>query len=309
MSWTYENLEWHRMPYEAQGHHKEEDEEDKAEESCKAEIGNCRPREDSTSDRLGKIEDKTMIDITPSGVILTAENPTAAASFYSALLGWKVSDKYAPDGIDVCLLYGRTVAGISPQMGGLGSKWRVYVNVADIKETAKAVFTAGGKVIQETTLGNLGSFAVFADPFGTEFAVRQGENKVTSAPNRLGTFAWTELITDDLLAVSKFYGDLFGWTLGAPLPGDQLGHREWLANGRPIAGLLPRPPAMPKEIPPYWDVFFEVADLAATVEKAVRLGGRNLMPPIDIPHGRIAVFGDPAGTVFSVIKPKTGTRH
>ena len=251
-----------------------------------------------------------MIDITPNGVILTAEDPTAAASFYSALLGWKVSDKYAPDGIHVCLLHGRSVAGISPQMGGLGSKWRVYVNVADIQETAKAVVTVGGKVIQETTtLGNLGSFAVFADPSGTEFAARQGENKVTSATNGLGTFAWTELITDDLPAVSKFYGDLFGWTLGAPLPGDQLGRREWLANGRPIAGLLPRPPAMPKEIPPYWDVFFEVADPAATVEKAVRLGGRNLMPPIDIPHGRIAVFGDPAGTVFSVIKPKTGTRH
>ena len=40
------------MTYEAQGHHKEEA---KAEESCKAEIGNCRPREDSASDRLGKI--------------------------------------------------------------------------------------------------------------------------------------------------------------------------------------------------------------------------------------------------------------
>jgi len=31
------------------------------------------------------------------------------------------------------------------------------------------------------------------------------------------------------------------------------------------------------------------------------------MPPIDIVHGRIAVFSDPAGTVFSVIKPKAGT--
>jgi predicted enzyme related to lactoylglutathione lyase len=96
--------------------------------------------------------------------------------------------------------------------------------------------------IQETTtLGDLGSFAVFADPFGTEFAARQGENKVTRPANGLGTFAWTELTTDDLPAVSKFYGDLFGWTLGAPLPGDQLGRREWLVNGRPIAGLLPRP--------------------------------------------------------------------
>ena len=40
------------MTYEAQGH---PEEEDKAEESCKAEIGNCRNREDSASDRLGKI--------------------------------------------------------------------------------------------------------------------------------------------------------------------------------------------------------------------------------------------------------------
>lgn len=206
----------------------------------------------------------------PSGVVLTAANLTAATSFYGALFDWKESEKGASGRIATYLLHGQPVAGVSPQMGALRSKWRVFLNVADINETAKAVVAAGGKVVQETpALGNSGRFAVLADPFGAEFAVSEDENKVAAAANEPGAFAWSELITDDVLAVSKFYGDVFGWTLSAPLLDDQLGRREWLADGRPIAGLLPRPPAMPKGIAPYWDVFFEVADPAATLEKAV----------------------------------------
>jgi uncharacterized protein len=61
---------------------------------------------------------------------------------------------------------------------------------------------------------------------------------------------------------------------------------------------------MPKEIPPYWDVFFEVSDPALTVQAVARLGGKNLLPPMEIPHGRIAVFTDPANVVFSVVAPR-----
>lgn len=84
---------------------------------------------------------------------------------------------------------------------------------------------------------------------------------------------------------------------------DASDRREWQLGGRSIAGLLPRPPAMPAEIPPYWDVYFAVEDPSATAEAAARLGGTVLLPPTDIAHGHIAVFADPAGAVFSVTAP------
>jgi predicted enzyme related to lactoylglutathione lyase len=95
---------------------------------------------------------------------------------------------------------------------------------------------------------------------------------------------------------------VFGWTVTGPE--GPLGRREWQHGGRSVAGLLPRPPAMAKDIPPYWDVYFTVADAAASAQAAVTAGGTQLMAPTDIGTGRIAVFLDPAGSVFTITAPK-----
>jgi uncharacterized protein len=249
---------------------------------------------------------------TPSWVVLTTEDTAAADLFYGELLVWQRAGVTAPGTIpDAHLLRGRAVGGISPKTGALRSTWRIYMTVADAEETAKTVVGAGGKVVHPPmTLGTAGRFAVFADHSSAEFAVWQaGEFKGAAAANEPGALVWSELITDDVEASLAFYEAVFDWTLTAPSRADPLQRREWQVRGRSVAGLLPRPPAMPREIPPYWDVIFAVTDPAATVETAVRLGGTNLMPPTDIPHGRIAVFADPAGVVFSVIAPKFAAAH
>lgn len=243
----------------------------------------------------------------PSWTVLTAENPRAAAQFYGALLGWKNSDAVGSNSFyEVQLLQGIPVGAISPKTGSLQPKWRIHIGVASVQEITIAIIAAGGKIVEEpVSVGSNEKFAVFADPSGVEFAVHEGrESNDTGIVNASGAFAWSELITDDVLAAYVFYNTVFGWKLSVPVQGDKLGRREWLVYGHAIAGLLPRPTTMPKEIPPYWDVFFSVEDPAKTVENAISLGGKNLMPPIEIPHGEIAVFIDPAGTVFSVIKPK-----
>jgi uncharacterized protein len=248
----------------------------------------------------------------PSWVALTTEDPASARQFYGEVMGWRPPDMAAPGVMpNAYLLRGRAVGEISPKIGVLRSAWRIYVAVVDAEETAKTVVGAGGKIVHAPTrVDKAGRFAVFADHSGAEFAVWQvDEFKGAAAANEPGALAWTELITDDVKASSDFYGAVLGWMLSAPDPADPLQRREWQARGRSVAGLLPRPPAMPKAIPPYWDVIFAVADPAATVETAVRLGAKNLMPPTDIPHGRIAVFADPAGVVFSVIAPRSDAAH
>ena len=245
------------------------------------------------------VKEKTGV---PSWVVLTAADANAAANFYEKLFGWNKPEE-ATLNSGVRILNEIPVAGINQHAGALQPKWRIHIDVADLHKTAETILKAGGKIVQ-TSSGTEGNerYTVVADPFGVEFVVHEGRKQDASPLTGQGTFVWSELISDDVQASLEFYNQVFGWTLSEPIEGDFLGRREWLLNGLPIAGLLPRPAAMPKEIPPYWDVFFAVDSPAETVKNAIELGAVNLLPPINIPHGEIAVFADPNGIVFSVVK-------
>jgi hypothetical protein len=56
-------------------------------------------------------------------------------------------------------------------------------------------------------------------------------------------------------------------------------------------------------MPPFWGVYFSVADTDATVAKAKELGATVLAEPMDLPGvGRMAALLDPQGAAFSIIK-------
>ncbi|MCW3055978.1 MAG: hypothetical protein JWN14_5148 [Chthonomonadales bacterium] len=48
----------------------------------------------------------------------------------------------------------------------------------------------------------------------------------------------------------------------------------------------------------------EVEDLKSYLEKAVALGGKTLVPPIQIPTGHFAWLSDPDGNVVGLLQPK-----
>jgi predicted enzyme related to lactoylglutathione lyase len=58
----------------------------------------------------------------------------------------------------------------------------------------------------------------------------------------------------------------------------------------------------PSQVPPFWLVYFAVADCDAIASKAQELGGRVMVPPMDIPQGRFAILSDPQGATFGVIR-------
>jgi predicted enzyme related to lactoylglutathione lyase len=106
----------------------------------------------------------------------------------------------------------------------------------------------------------------------------------------LGAASWTELMTTDLDAAIAFYKAVFGWKVEvAPMSAGPYGVGQ--VDGKYISGMM----SLPQEgMPPYWGVYFTVADVEATVAKATELGGTVIMDTFDAPEvGTMAVLQDP----------------
>ncbi|WP_194908796.1 VOC family protein [Catenulispora rubra] len=238
----------------------------------------------------------------PCWVELATPHADTVEGFYRQLFGWDFTA--GPGGESesrTCLLRGRAVAAIRTAPGAESAAWTTYINVADAAETAEKVVAAGGRVLLAPhRVGAAGTAALFADHSGTTFGVWQPDTHPGARiRGEHGTFHAGELITDDMQASASFYGQVFGWTLTQPH--GPLGRRDWQLAGSTVCVALPRPPAMPAEIPPYWDVMFTVADAEQAAGTAVGLGATLLMPATATEHGTIAVLADPAGAVFTVI--------
>src|SRR3989442_6848087 len=103
---------------------------------------------------------------------------------------------------------------------------------------------------------------------------------------------WFEVLGNDGAGLQQFYSRLFGWKFDAdnPLKYGIVQHD----GGRGIPGGVG--PTFQGTRP--WVTFYvETADPAATLSEVERLGGRTVMPPLDLPDTTIAVFEDPEGHV------------
>ena len=125
----------------------------------------------------------------------------------------------------------------------------------------------------------------------------------TSDSGRLpGKFVWADLVTDDVPTARKFYGRLFGWTFR------EMDKYTLAANDdRALCGLLQRARPEGSKASPRWIGYISVANISK-VEKAVeQAGGRVLAAPHKYPdRGEQAVFADPQGAVFGVLKSSSG---
>jgi predicted enzyme related to lactoylglutathione lyase len=98
---------------------------------------------------------------------------------------------------------------------------------------------------------------------------------------------------------AAFYAAVFGWKIGADNP---LGYRMAdTGSGQGISGgFWPAPP----EAQAFVQLFVEVGDIVATIEKVTAQGGTVLIPPQTLPQGeRMAILRDPMGVTFGVLVP------
>jgi predicted enzyme related to lactoylglutathione lyase len=125
---------------------------------------------------------------------------------------------------------------------------------------------------------------------------------VSGSPRLPGKWVWADLVTDNVPAAAKFYGDLFGWTFGS------VGNYTIALNAdRPLCGMFQRPRPKDQSAQPRWFAYLSVKNVRSAEKEVVKLGGRVLAPPKQAPkRGEQAVFSDPEGVIFGVIKSSSG---
>ncbi|MGZ4755228.1 MAG: VOC family protein [Acidimicrobiia bacterium] len=248
---------------------------------------------------------------TPSWTDLASPDVAASRQFYGALFGWDIGEESTGDPDNPYLIArqdGKDVAGmmkLSPEMqaSGMPPVWTTYVTVADVEASTAKVKELGGAVLSEPMDAmDAGRMAVVADPTGAVFCLWQAKGSIgAQLVNEPFSLSWNELMTPDIEAAKTFYKGLFGWNGETmQMGGDGPPYTVWMLGEGGIGGAM----APPMEgIPPFWGVYFAVADCDATVAKAQELGANVLNGPMDVPEvGRMAALMDPQGAAFSVIQ-------
>ncbi|MFT7475904.1 MAG: putative enzyme related to lactoylglutathione lyase [Verrucomicrobiales bacterium] len=178
---------------------------------------------------------------------------------------------------------------------GLPSLWNTYFTVDDIEETVGKVEGAGGSVMMPPMqVMDAGQMAVVVDPSGAVACLWQpGQHIGCEIVNEPGALMWNELVSTDAEAALKFYNDIHGTTTVEEDMGMAEPYRMLVVGEKQVAGAI----APPMEgIPNHWSIYFNVADLDATVSKSSELGGALVVPAFDVPGvGRMAGITDPTG--------------
>jgi uncharacterized protein len=236
---------------------------------------------------------------------LTTTDQEAAKAFYMALFGWEVEDNPVGDGIyySMMKLGGKEVAAISPQPqqqreAGVPPLWNSYITVASADGSLAQAKQLGATVHADAfDVMDVGRMGVVQDPQGAYFLVWQPKSRIgASLVNAPGAMSWNELASPDVEASSRFYSELFGWTL-EPIAGLEMDYSVIrTAAGNTNGGIR----GLMAQEPPNWLVYLGAQDVEQTAAKAQELGGAKVAGPFPAGPGTAAVVRDPQGGVFAL---------
>ena len=82
-------------------------------------------------------------------------------------------------------------------------------------------------------------------------------------------------------AATKFYTSLFGWK-AEPSQIPDIDYTTFKLGDKYVAGMMGITPEM-GDLKPHWGVYFTVKDVDEAAKEAVKLGGKIMVPPTDIP--------------------------
>jgi uncharacterized protein len=241
---------------------------------------------------------------------LATTDRAGAKNFYSRLFGWAAQDNpMGPDMIYTMFRLGGNDVGGAYQMtkqeieAHVPPHWMLYVKVESADAAAaRAVSLGAQQIVPPTDIPNVGRFAVIQDPTGAHLSLFQpGQHRGIQTSGENGALCWADLSTNDPAKASRFYSELFGWTLDAGKDGynhiiNGAGHENMIGGMYKTQG----PPGTPS----HWLSYFHVADCKASAGKAAELGASTIMPAdLMAGVGTIAILADPQGAVFALYQP------
>ncbi|HET9781516.1 MAG TPA: VOC family protein [Candidatus Dormibacteraeota bacterium] len=252
-------------------------------------------------------ETKTFVVNAPVWIDLSSTDPKAARDYYSKLFGWKAEPEKDPaaGGYAIARLDGKDVAGIGGTQDPNGpSAWMVYIGTRDANATAKKIEAEGGKIVAPPfDVMDVGKMSVFQDPSGAFISLWQPNTMPGFAvQRRSGAFSWAELNARGIDKAKQFYKKVFGWgTKDSPMGEGQGDYTEFKLGDESIAGGMEMNPMVPQQVPSYWMVYFGTNNVDKAFEKAIELGGKEMVSPMDFPGGRFAIVSDPQGAMFGLM--------
>jgi predicted enzyme related to lactoylglutathione lyase len=232
---------------------------------------------------------------------LTTTDADGAKAFYTALFGWDAEDTPIPDGGVYTMLSkgGKAVGALSAGREGQPAAWNTYVTVASADDSAEAAAGQGGTVAMAPfDVMDVGRMAVVQDPTGAFLAVWEPRANIgAGVVNEPGALTLTQLNTSDPERAQRFYSGLFGWRFESV--GDDETPYWGIYNGDVLnAGMMPLPPDA--GAPSHWLAYFGSESVDDDGGRVAELGGQVIVPPTDVPGGRILVALDPQGAAFAL---------
>jgi uncharacterized protein len=107
-----------------------------------------------------------------------------------------------------------------------------------------------------------------------------------------------EIGSKDEKAMQKYYSELFGWKVNIH-EASGYGMVDTDSGGQGIGGGVFGSPT--GEL--FTAFYVAVDDIQGTLDQAEKLGGKTVMPPMQVPDGpQVAMFADPEGNQVGLVK-------
>jgi predicted enzyme related to lactoylglutathione lyase len=227
-----------------------------------------------------------------------------AQAFYAKLFGWSIGKfPMGAETYDLIQLGEIGIGGFRRAPPGTPNAWMSYMSVADVDASADAAVKAGAKLLMPPAdFHPVGRGATIADPTGAVISIWKSaeadRDDVATIPT--GDWIWNELVSTDASIAVGFYQQVFGYTNQSMSMSDGGTYNLMHKDGIPRCGIMQAPAPIPQS---FWLPYVCVDDCDASCAKAEALGGKGMLPPMDIPGvGRIAAFTDPMGGAIAVIR-------
>lgn len=257
---------------------------------------------------------------------LMTTNAAAAARFYSAVVGWQISEEpdaagsEAAGGQDYRMIArddGGFAGGVLPltkQMCDNGAKpvWLTYFDVPDVDAAVKAILADGGTLQMPKSSLPVGDIAMVTDPAGAPFYVMRpvpppGQPESASDvfdARALQRVRWNELSSENLSRAKPFYAKHFGFEFNEVMSMGPAGDYCFIDQGGQRLGAMMqkvRKPDQPGEPLSGWLFYFAVPSASAAKAAVEKGGGSIVSGPHPVPSGDIVfVAHDPQGAVFGI---------